>query len=107
MAQNSPQSSLADFRVRPAQVIASQASALGGSFAGAADNAAAAARATLALVARPELQAAASRDPSLQQRLAALTRQANARLTDLEARKGQLQQALGQLNQDLERFRRA
>jgi hypothetical protein len=106
MASNPIQPSPAELRAHPVQAIANQATALGGSFAGAADNASAAARATLALVERPELRDAASRDPSLSQRLAALAQQANTRLADIEARKKQLQQAFTQLNTDLERFRR-
>jgi hypothetical protein len=94
-----------DLRAKPAQAIAGTANSLAKIFGTQLEAAVEAARATLALVAKPELQTAAAKDPLLAQRLTAVKQQADARLTDLDKKKVQLQQAFAQLGKGLARFR--
>jgi hypothetical protein len=74
-------------------------------FGGQLDAAVGAARATIALVAKPELQTAAAKDPLLARRLSAVKQQADAKLADLDKAKAQLQQAFEQLNKGIAQFR--
>ena len=94
-----------DLRAKPAQAIASTANSLANMFGAQIEAAVASARATLALVAKPELQTAAAKDQLLAQRLTAVKQQADAKLADLDKNKAQLQQAFEQLNKGLARFR--
>ena len=105
MAATSAPPSQEDLRAKPAQAIASTANSLTDMFGAQLEAAVAAARATLALVAKPELQTAAAKDPLLAQRLTAVKAQADARLADLDKKKAQLQQAFAQLNKGVARFR--
>jgi hypothetical protein len=105
MAATSVPPSQPDLRAKPTQAIANTANALANALGGQLEAAAAAVRATLALVAKPELQTAAAKDPLLAQRLTAVTQQANANLASLDTKKTQLQQAVVELNKGLARFR--
>ena len=105
MAATSAPPSQEDLRAKPAQAIASTASSLANMFGAQLEAAVTAAQATLALVAKPELQTAAAKDPLLAQRLTAVKEQADARLADLDKKKAQLQQAFAQLNKGVVRFR--
>jgi hypothetical protein len=104
MAATSAPPSQPDLRAKPAQAIAAMVDTLANGLSGQLEAAAAAARATLALVAKPELQTAAAKDPLLAQRLTAVTQQANANLASLDTKKAQLQQAVLQLNKGLVPF---
>ncbi len=95
-----------DLRAKPAQAIASTANSLAEMFGAQLEAAASAARATLALVAKPELETAAAKDQLLAQRLIAVKQQANANLAHLEATKTQLQDAFVRLNKQLAQFRK-
>ena len=105
MAATSAPPSQEDLRAKPAQAIASTANSLANMFGAQLEAAVTAAQATLALVAKPELQTAAAKDPLLAQRLTAVKEQADARLADLDKKKAQLQQAFAQLNKGVVRFR--
>ena len=105
MAATSAPRSQSDLRAKPAQAIASTANSLANMFGAQIEAAVASARATLALVAKPELQTAAAKDQLLAQRLIAVRQQADAKLADLDRTKAQLQQAFEQLNKGLARFR--
>ncbi len=104
MAASSAPPSQPDLRAKPAQAIAAAVDTLANGLSGQLEAAAGAARATLALVAKPELQTAAAKDPLLAQRLTAVTQQANADLASLDTKKAQLQQAVVQLNKGLAPF---
>jgi hypothetical protein len=105
MATSSAPHSQPDLRAKPAQAIANTANTLANALGGQLEAAEAAVRATLALLAKPELQTAAAKDPLLAQRLTAVTQQANANLASLDTKKTQLQQAVVELNKGLARFR--
>jgi lysyl-tRNA synthetase class II len=106
MATSSAPHSQPDLRAKPAQAIASTANTGATGFGAQIEAAAAAAQATLALAAKPELETAAAKDQLLAQRLIAVKQLTNANLAHLEATKTQLQDALAQLNEQLTRFRK-
>jgi hypothetical protein len=106
MAATSAPPSQTDLRAQPAQAIATMANTLANALGGQLAAAATAARATLALAAKPELATAAAKDPVLAQRLTAVTQQANAKLADLDKQKAQMEQAAVQLNKGLAQFRK-
>jgi len=105
MAARSVPPSQSDLRAKPAQAIASTANSLSDMLGAQLEAAVGAARATIALVAKPELQTAAAKDPLLARRLTAVRQQSDARLADLDKTKAQLQQVFEQLNKGLARFR--
>ena len=57
-----------------------------------------------ALTQKPEVQAAASKDPALAQRLADAANQAKATLQAAEGRQNELLQAVAQLQQQIAKF---
>ena len=61
---------------------------------------------TLALLQKPEIQAAANADRALAQRLQAMAQDAKAALQDIQSKQAMVQQAIDRMKQDLAKFPR-